>query len=84
MPNGWLSRDAWPTVFVLETDWSGDFSGYLLFARQNYLEKSLVDLGSKVAIKAASSYLGELDTIIWACKKTKAVQGRSSPFDSIG
>ena len=61
--------------FVLETDWSGDFSGYLLFARQNYLEKSLVDLGSKVAIKAASSYLGELDTIIWACKKTKSYRG---------
>ena len=61
--------------FVLETDWSGNYSGYLLFARQNSLEKSLVDQGSKVAIKAASSYLGELDTIVWACKKIKAYRG---------
>ena len=61
--------------FVLETDWSGEYSGYLLFAKQCSQEKSLVDLGSKVAMKAASSYLGELDTIVWACKKTKAYRG---------
>ena len=27
------------------------------------------------AMKAASSYLGELDTIVWACKRTKAFRG---------
>ena len=47
----------------------------MLFAKCLDDEKHLVDIGSKVGMKAASSYLGELDTIVWACKKTKAFRG---------
>ena len=63
------------TRFILETDWSSDYSGYLLFAEDKQRELHLVDIGSKVGIKAASSYLGELDTVVWACKRTKAYRG---------
>lgn len=38
-------------------------------------KEALVDLGSKTNAKILSSYLGELDTVIWACKKTKALRG---------
>ena len=61
--------------FILETDWSSDYSGYLLFAEDKGGNLHLVDVGSKVGMKAASSYLGELDTIVWACKCTKAYRG---------
>ena len=61
--------------FILDIDWSGDYSGYMLFAKCLDDEKHLVDIGSKVGMKAASSYLGELDTIVWACRKTKAFRG---------
>ena len=61
--------------FILETDWSSDYSGYLLFAEDKQGDLHLVDVGSKVGMKAASSYLGELDTVVWACKRTKAYRG---------
>ena len=61
--------------FVLETDWSGDYAGYMLFLKDGDDNLHLVDIGSKVGLKAASSYLGELDTIIWACKRTKSYRG---------
>ena len=61
--------------YILETDWSSDYSGYLLFAQDNQGKMHLMDIGSKVGMKAASSYLGELDTIVWACKRTKAFRG---------
>ena len=64
-----------PQSFVLETDWSGDYSGYMLFAVLPNGEKSLVDLGSKKNGNIVSSYLGELEAIVWACKKTKAYRG---------
>lgn len=35
----------------------------------------MLDLGSKVQNFASSSYLGELDALIWACKCTKAFRG---------
>ena len=61
--------------FILETNWSSDYSGYLLFAKDKSGELHLLDVSSKVGMKAASSYLGELDTIVWACKRTKAYRG---------
>ena len=64
-----------PQSFVLETDWSGDFSGYMLFAELSDGEKALVDLGSKKNGNIVSSYLGELEAVVWACKKTKAYRG---------
>ena len=64
-----------PQSFVLETDWSGDYSGYMLFAELSNGEKALVDLGSKKNGNIVSSYLGELEAVVWACKKTKAYRG---------
>ena len=64
-----------PSSFELETDWSGGFSGYMLFANLPNDEKALVDIGSRANVQATSSYLGELETIVWACKKTKAYRG---------
>ena len=64
-----------PASFELETDWSGHFAGYMLFANMHDGRKALVDLGSKSNAQTTSSYLGELDAIVWACKKTKAYRG---------
>ena len=61
-------------TFVVETDWSSGCSGYMLFACSEGEEK-LVDLGSRSRLLATSSYLGELDAVIWACKRTKAFRG---------
>ncbi len=61
-------------VFELETDWSSGHSGYMLFAKKGD-EERLIDLGSQAHGSATSSYLGELDTIQWACKRTKALRG---------
>ena len=61
-------------VFTLESDWSSGFCGYLLFVEKNGLEK-LVDIGSRAVKKVTSSYLGELEAIVWACKRTKAFRG---------
>ena len=58
-------------TFVVETDWSSGCFGYMLFACFEGEEK-LFDLGSRSRLLATSSYLGELDAIIWACKRTKA------------
>ncbi len=46
----------------------------MLFARKNG-EERLIDLGSRAHGNVNSSYLGELDTIQWACKRTKALRG---------
>ena len=64
-----------PSSFELETDWSGGFAGYMLFANLPNEEKALVDIGSRANVQATSSYLGELEAIVWACKKTKAYRG---------
>ena len=64
-----------PVSFTLETDWSGGFSGYMLFVTLSNGKEALVDLGSKTNGVMMSSYLGELDAIVWACKKTKAYRG---------
>ena len=44
--------------FISETDWSNNYFGYLLFAKDKGSDLHLVDIGSKVGMKAASSYLG--------------------------
>ena len=64
-----------PISFTLETDWSGGFSGYMLFVKMSNGNEELVDLGSKKNGVVMSSYLGELDAVVWACKKTKAFRG---------
>ena len=64
-----------PIEFHLETDWSKGFAGYMLFAILSDGRKCLVDLGSKAGVHGASSYLGELTAIVWACKQTKAYRG---------
>ena len=38
-------------------------------------EQRLLDIGSRAHGLAASSFLGELDAVIWACKRTKACWG---------
>jgi len=60
--------------YVLETDWSGDFAGYMLFAETPEGSK-LVDLGSKRIREKSSSFLGELKAVVWGCKATKAFRG---------
>ena len=61
-------------TFRMETDWANGVSGYMLFACRGN-EERLVDIGSRVSPKGASSYLGELDSMIWACQRTKAYRG---------
>lgn len=58
--------------FILETDWSSGHAGYMLFVDLLNGQRVLVDLGSRVNSVTNSFYLGALDTIIWACKRTKA------------
>ena len=60
--------------FILESDWSSGYSGYMLFARRDG-EDHLVDIGSRAHGLQSSSYLGELDAVVWACKRTKAFRG---------
>ena len=61
-------------VFIIESDWSSRHMGYMLFASNNGKER-LLDIGSKMQKFAVSSCLGELDALIWACKRTKAFRG---------
>ena len=63
-----------PVRYVLETDWSGEHAGYLLWARGRGREH-LVDLGSKAVPETTSSFLGELKAIVWACQATKPLRG---------
>ena len=60
--------------YVLETDWSGEHAGYLLWAKGPEREH-LVDLGSKSVPETTSSFLGELKAIVWACQTTKPLRG---------
>ena len=53
--------------YILETDWSEGHAGFMLFACLTGGRKALVDLSSKVNASTTSSYLGELDAIVWAC-----------------
>ena len=62
------------TQYILETDWSGEHAGYLLWAKGSHHEH-LVDLGSKSVPETTSSFLGELKAIVWACQTTKPLRG---------
>ena len=66
--------DAKQFVFVIETDWSSSHEGYMLFASRNG-EERLLDIGSRMQQSVVSSCLGELDALVWACKRTKAFRG---------
>ena len=61
-------------AFRLESDWSSKYAGYMLFASRNG-EERLLYMGSRRQKIVSSSYLGELDALIWACKRTKAFRG---------
>ena len=67
LPGGKSDRFA----FTIESDWSSKYAGYMLFASRNGEEK-LLDMGSRRQKIVSSSYLGELDALVWACKRTKA------------
>ena len=56
---------------VIESDWTSRRAGYMLFASKN-AEERLLDMGRKVQNFASSSYIGELDTLVWACNRTRA------------
>ena len=60
--------------FRIESDWSSGHSGYMLFGCRGK-EQRLLDLGSRAHGLVTSSYLGELDAIVWACKRTKSYRG---------
>ena len=64
--------------YVLETDWSGEHAGYMLFAEGEDGDH-LCDLGSKRIVEHTSSFLGELKALTWACRDTKAFRG-STPL----
>jgi len=62
--------------FLLFTDWTDFHVGYMLFgvSAESGTEK-LIDLGSHVMAETTSSFLGELNGIITALKKTKRLRG---------
>ena len=62
-------------TFKLEIGWSSAYSGQLLFMEDNEGNLHQMDVGCKIGMKAASSYLWELDTIVGTCKHTKAYRG---------
>eukprot|EP00210_Caulerpa_lentillifera_P009663 g9219.t1 len=62
--------------YLLETDWSEGYGGYLLYAVAQG-GKFLCDMGSKKIPEASSSFLGELRALVWSCKSTKAFRGDS-------
>ena len=71
LPGGKSDRFA----FTIESDWSSKYAGYMLFASKKNGEKSLLDMGSRRQKIVSSFYLGELDALVWACKRTKAFCG---------
>ena len=61
-------------AFTIESDWSSKYARHMLFASRNG-EERLLDMGSRRQKIISSSYLGELDALVWACKRTKALRG---------
>ena len=53
----------------------------MLFAVLSNGGKDLVDLGSKKNGNIVSSYLGELEGVVWACKKLRLTE-EASPYSS--
>lgn len=72
-----------PIQFTLETDWSGEYAAYILFADveedsggvQVKKTRRLVDMGSRVVNNCTSSFLGELKAVKWACSSTRHYRG---------
>lgn len=64
-------------AFIVESDWSSRHSGCMIFTSKNEKER-LIDMGSKMQKFASSSYLGEFNALVWACKRTKASGGDST------
>lgn len=61
-------------TFVIESDCRSKHAGYMLFASRDD-EEMLLDMGSRRQNMVSSSYLGELDALVWACKRTKSFRG---------
>jgi len=62
--------------FLLFTDWTDFHVGYMLFGvTAGSGAKKLLDLGSHVMAETTSSYLGELEGIITALKRTRRLRG---------
>jgi len=73
-----LSNDAF-SRFLLFTDWTDFHTGYMLFGVSATTgAKKLLDIGSHTLPVTTSSYLGELNGIIIALKKTRRLRGNSS------
>lgn len=71
LPGGKSDRFA----FVIESDWSSKYAGYTLSASKDG-EERLLDMGSRKQKMVSSSYLGELDALVWAYKRTKVFVAR--------
>jgi len=70
-----LSNDRF-SEFLLFTDWTDFHIGYMLFGVSAYTgAKKLLDLGSHRLHMTTSSYLGELNGIVIALKKTRRLRG---------
>jgi len=70
-----LARDRF-SEFLLFTDWTDFHTGYMLFGVSTETgTKKLLDLGSHRLPMTTSSYLGELNGIVIALKKTRRLRG---------
>lgn len=72
LANGNFSR------FQLYTDWTDHHTGYMLIGVDAVSgDKRLLDIGSHTLPMTASSFLGELDGIVCALKKTRRLRGNA-------
>jgi len=70
-----LANDSF-SRFLLFTDWTDFHTGYMLFGVSATTgAKKLLDIGSHTLPMTTSSYLGELNGIISALKKTRRIRG---------
>ena len=61
------------TKYILHIDWAIGASGYMLKAKIVDGEELLLDLRSRQCIGLVSSFLGELDALMWALKAMKGI-----------
>ena len=64
----WLilpGTESYRFTFVIESDWSSKHADYMLFAARDG-EERLLDMGSRMQKLVSTSYLGELNALVWA------------------